>query len=74
MMIIIVDQWTYSKAWQQPSKSTKDQGLNKANDVQKFPAFGMNAVASKEYGDGAIDGDAQRENEEPTPNWKEMNI
>ena len=68
MMIIIVDQWTYSKAWQQPSKSAKDQGFNKANDVQKFPAFGMNAVASKEYGDGAVDGDAQCKNEEPTPN------
>jgi len=34
----------------------------------------MNAIASKEYGDGAVDSDAQRKNEEPTPNWKSENL
>ena len=56
---------TYSEAGEKPAKSAKDESLDEADDVEQLPAFHVDAVDREEDGDGAVDGDGQREHKEP---------
>ena len=51
----------YRESGEEPSQATENQSFNETNDVQKFPTLGMNAIAGKKDGDGAVDGNAERE-------------
>ena len=59
-------QMTYSESREKPSKTSEDESLDEADDVEQLPAFHIDAVDGKEYGDGTVDGDGQREHKEPS--------
>ena len=56
---------TYSESREKPSKTTEDESLDEADDVEQLPAFHVDAVDGEEDGDRAVDGDGQREHKEP---------
>ena len=64
----------YRESGKEPAKTTENQSFNQANDVKELPALGMNAIACKKDGDRAIDGNAEREEKEPTSGKKRINI
>ncbi len=56
----------YRESGEEPAKTTENQGFNETNDVKELPTLGMNAIACKKDGDGAIDGNAECEEKKPT--------
>ncbi len=58
---------SYRESRQEPTEATEYQGLDQANDIEQLPAFNVDAVAGKENRDGAVDGHAQGEHQEPSP-------
>ena len=56
----------YRESGEEPAKTTENQGFNETNDVKELPSLGMNAIACKKDGDGAIDGNAECEEKKPT--------
>jgi len=56
-----------SEPRQEPSKTAEDEGLDETNDVEEPPPLDSNAVAGKEDGDGAVDGNREGEHQEPAP-------
>merc|ERR1719471_511281 len=53
------------EARQEPAQTTEDESFNETNDVEESPTLHSDAVASKEYSDGAVDSDRHGEHQEP---------
>ena len=66
----LIKKRTHSEPRQEPSKTAEDEGLDETNDVEEPPPLDSNAVAGKEDGDGAVDGNREGEHQEPAPENK----
>ena len=58
---------SYREAGEKPAEAAEDESLDESNDIKQPPALDGNAVASKEDRDGAVDGNRECEDEEPSP-------